>query len=46
MRICQKYKERGNEHYKQDNFEKAIKYYSKCIEIDAENIDAYLNRSL
>ena len=36
----------GNEFVKQSQFEKAIDYYSKCVEIDNVNPVAYLNRSL
>ena len=39
-------KAQGNEHVKHGNFEKAIEFYTKCIEIDSENPLAYSNRSL
>jgi len=39
-------KVKGNEYVKENNFEKAIELYTKCVEIDSSNPVAYLNRSL
>lgn len=40
------FKSKGNECVKQDDYENALIFYNKCIEIDNSNPIAYLNRSL
>jgi tetratricopeptide (TPR) repeat protein len=45
-KLYEENKSKGNECVKEKNFEKAIKFYTECIQIDAENPIAYLNRSL
>ena len=44
--IYEENKLKGNEFVKENNFEKAIEFYTNCIEIDNVNPVAYLNRSL
>lgn len=44
--LYEEYKTKGNDSVKQNNYEKACEFYSKCIELDANNTLAYANRSL
>lgn len=45
-KLYEDFKSKGNECVKQDDFENALIFYNKCIEIDNSNPIAYLNRSL
>lgn len=45
-KLYEEYKEKGNDYFKQNDFKKACEYYTKCIELDTENMVAYLNRSM
>lgn len=45
-KVYEDYKTKGNECVKQNDFEKALIFYNKCIQINSENPIAYLNRSL
>lgn len=40
------YKNKGNEHFKKGDFQKAMKFYSKAIEINSNNYLLYSNRSI
>ena len=40
----QDYNALGNAKYEEGNYDKAIEYYTKAIEKDPENVDAYYNR--
>ena len=44
--LYEEYKTKGNDSVKQNDYAKALEFYSKCIEIDSVNTVAYLNRSL
>lgn len=46
QQLYDEFKVKGNEYFKNNNYEKACEFYSKCIEIDGNNSIAYLNRSL
>lgn len=46
QKMYEEFKLKGNEHIKLNNFEKASEFYTKCIQLDATNTIAYLNRSL
>lgn len=39
-------KTKGNEYFKQKDYEKANEFYTKCIEMDRLNTTGYLNRSI
>ena len=45
-KLYEEYKTKGNDSVKQNDYAKALEFYSKCIEIDSVNTVAYLNRSL
>jgi stress-induced-phosphoprotein 1 len=40
------FKEKGNQYFKEQNYEKAIEFYSKAIEAEPSNHIFYSNRSL
>lgn len=42
----QKYKELGNQFYKQQDYSKAISYYTKAIEVNHNDPNFYTNRAL
>lgn len=44
--LYEEYKTKGNEFVKNNDYENACEYYTKCVELDKQNIVAYLNRSL
>jgi len=37
---------KGNEYFQNNEFEKAVKCYSKCLDLDCSNITLYTNRAL
>lgn len=43
--MADKFKEQGNEHFKKQEYDEAIKAYSKGIEIDGSNAVLFANRS-
>ena len=45
-KLYEDYKLKGNEFVKVNDFKKALEFYTKCIELNADNPLAYLNRSL
>lgn len=44
--MYEEFKTKGNDFVKQNNFEKACEFYTKCIDLDSLNPLAYSNRSL
>ena len=41
-----KLKEKGNDYFKQNNYTEALKFYTKCVELEKQNLVAYLNRAI
>ncbi|RNA25416.1 sperm-associated antigen 1 [Brachionus plicatilis] len=46
QKLFEDFKTKGNDFFKNNNYQKACELYSKCIEIDGGNTIAYSNRSL
>ena len=40
------YKNKGNEYVRKSEFQYAVGFYTKCVDLDKENVIGYLNRSL
>ena len=39
-------KEKGNQYFKEGNYTEALKYYTKCVDLEKQNLIAYLNRAI
>lgn len=44
--VAQRFKEQGNQAYKNQDYSKALTFYSKAIEIDQQDPSYFTNRAL